>query len=167
MFSKVSGNWIQSKTVFFGAVDLPEHQRNDPWWNWVTSFFHQNFHFSDPQNSTRSNLVRQVLWSDFANSFFKTSHNFMLTCNKIISWKDVHFIFQILEKVTSRTNSGNEPDFSSLPILGRKQEECFAPHYYIFWNWVSIIWKEMTFMLLHCCCDCCSCGGFQAIFLEN
>ena len=43
MFLKISGSLIQSQSMFFDTLDVTAHHRNDPWWNWEKSFFHENF----------------------------------------------------------------------------------------------------------------------------
>ena len=43
MIFLISGSLIQSKSMFFNTLDILEHHRNDPWWNWEKSFFHENF----------------------------------------------------------------------------------------------------------------------------
>ena len=43
---EISGSLVQSKIMFFDALNIPKYHGNDPWWNWGTLFFHEKFDFS-------------------------------------------------------------------------------------------------------------------------
>ena len=127
MFFEISGSSIQSETMFFDSLSALEHHRNDPWWNWETLFFLQNFDFSDPNffNFLKSFAIK---WNPNLDPIaeFWSFYMVLLRKKKKIQ-RRIHLKSCFFKSELSRINFRWRPNFPSLAILDGNQEECFAP----------------------------------------